>query len=122
MSARIIDGKAHAAILRAALKADAAALVTQGVHPGLAVIVVGDDPASRTYVRNKAKACEEAGVLSQIHQMPGNSPEAAILRKVHELNSDPRIHGVLVQLPLPPHIEESRVLAAVVPGKDVDGF
>lgn len=122
MTARIIDGKAHAAALRAQLKVDAAELVGRGVRPGLAVVIVGDDPASRTYVRNKVRACEEAGVVSKLHEFPVDAPEAAVMARVRELNLAPDIDAVLVQLPLPPHIDEARVLAAVAPEKDVDGF
>ena len=86
------------------------------------VVVVGDDPASRTYVRNKVRACEEAGVLSELHAFPADVLQETLLARVHALNADPRIDGVLVQLPLPPHIDEALVLAAVVPEKDVDGF
>jgi methylenetetrahydrofolate dehydrogenase (NADP+)/methenyltetrahydrofolate cyclohydrolase len=122
MTARIIDGKAHAAALRAELKVAVGSLMAQGIRPGLAVVMVGDNPASRTYVRNKVLACEEAGVLSQLHEFPADVSEAALLARIRELNADPAIDGVLVQLPLPPHLAESRVLAAVVPEKDVDGF
>jgi methylenetetrahydrofolate dehydrogenase (NADP+)/methenyltetrahydrofolate cyclohydrolase len=122
MTARIIDGKAHAAVLRANLKVGVAALADHGIRPGLAVIVVGDNAASRTYVRHKVLACEEAGVLSQLHEFPENAAEADILARIHALNADPQIDGVLVQLPLPRHINEARVLAAVAPEKDVDGF
>jgi methylenetetrahydrofolate dehydrogenase (NADP+)/methenyltetrahydrofolate cyclohydrolase len=122
MSARIIDGKAHAAKLRAELKISAEKLTARGIQPGLAVVIVGDDPASRTYVRNKVRACEEAGVLSQTHQLPGDISQAAVLDLVEQLNSDPRIHGILVQLPLPRHMKEADVLATVAPEKDVDGF
>ena len=122
MNARIIDGKAHAAALRAELKVTAEGLAKRGIRAGLAVVMVGDNPASRTYVRNKVRACEEAGVLSQTHEFPADVAEEALLSRVRELNADPRIDGVLVQLPLPPHIDEARVLAAVVPEKDVDGF
>jgi methylenetetrahydrofolate dehydrogenase (NADP+)/methenyltetrahydrofolate cyclohydrolase len=122
MSAHIIDGKAHAAALRAELKTTASALAARGVQPGLAVVIVGDDPASRTYVRNKTLACEEAGVLSKIYALPADTSEEAILARVHALNADRKIHGVLVQLPLPAHIDEARVLGAVMPEKDVDGF
>ena len=122
MTARIIDGKAHAATLRGELRAAAAALTARGVRPGLCVVMVGDNAASRTYVRNKVRACEETGVFSELLEYPADVTEAALLKKVSELNADPRIDGVLVQLPLPPHIDEARVLAAVAPGKDVDGF
>lgn len=122
MSAHIIDGKARAAALRAELKTAASELRAKGVRPGLAVIIVGDDAASRTYVRNKVRACEEAGVFSETHELPKDSTEMIVLELVRELNADPRIHGVLVQLPLPAHINEPRVLAEVLPEKDVDGF
>ena len=122
MAVRIIDGKAHAAALRADLKAAAAALAARGVRPGLAVIIVGENAASRTYVRNKVRACEEAGVHSQLHEFPADAAEMEVLARVKQLNDDPRIDGVLVQLPLPAHIDEARVLATVVPEKDVDGF
>ena len=122
MTARIIDGKAHAAALRAELKTVAENLAKRGIRAGLAVVIVGDNPASRTYVRNKVRACEEAGVLSQEHVFPAEVSEGVILARVSELNSDPRIDGVLVQLPLPAHIDAARVLAAVAPEKDVDGF
>jgi methylenetetrahydrofolate dehydrogenase (NADP+)/methenyltetrahydrofolate cyclohydrolase len=122
MTARIIDGKAHAAALSLDLKAAVATLATQGIRPGLAVIMVGDNPASRTYVRNKIRACELTGIISQLHEFPLDAAEAALVARVNELNADPQIDGVLVQLPLPSHIGEARVLAAVAPEKDVDGF
>lgn len=122
MAARIIDGKAHAAALRAELKSAVAALVASGIRPGLAVVMVGDNPASSTYVRNKIRACEEAGIVSELHEFPAESDEAALIGKLGELNANPAIHGVLVQLPLPPAMDERRVLAAVAPAKDVDGF
>ncbi len=122
MTARIIDGKAHAAVLRAELKVVADDLVKRGVVPGLAVVIVGDDPASRAYVRNKVRACEEAGVLSEKHDFPIDTTESALIARVHELNADPRIDAILVQLPLPPTVDEARVLGAVTPEKDVDGF
>jgi methylenetetrahydrofolate dehydrogenase (NADP+)/methenyltetrahydrofolate cyclohydrolase len=122
MTARIIDGKAHATALRADLKVSLAALAARGIRPSLAVVVVGDDAASRTYVRNKVRACEEAGVASQVHQFPVDASDDQLLACVGELNSDSRIDGVLIQLPLPGHIDEARILAAVVPEKDVDGF
>ena len=122
MSARIIDGKAHAAALRADLKVAAAALARQGVQAGLAVVIAGEDPASRAYVRNKVRACEEVGVLSQLHPFATDVSEEELIACVVRLNNDPRIDGVLVQLPLPPHLNEARILAAVVPEKDVDGF
>jgi methylenetetrahydrofolate dehydrogenase (NADP+)/methenyltetrahydrofolate cyclohydrolase len=122
MTARIIDGKAHAATLRAELKVAVASFAEHGLRPGLAVVIVGDNAASRTYVRHKVLACEEAGVLSQLHEFPGDAAEDELLTRIRVLNTDPRIHGILVQLPLPRPINEARVLAAVVPEKDVDGF
>ena len=122
MTARIIDGKAHAAALRAELKASVAVLASRGVRPGLAVVIVGDNPASRTYVRNKVRACEEAGVLSELHELPADASEAELLARVRDLNTDPRIDGVLVQLPLPAYMDDARVIAAIGPDKDVDGF
>lgn len=94
----------------------------RGITPGLAVILVGDDPASRVYVRNKGRACAEAGFHSEQHDMPGSSSETEVLARVRQLNADPRIHGILVQLPLPGHLSGDRVLRAIVPEKDVDGF
>ncbi|CAM9802079.1 unnamed protein product [Phaeothamnion confervicola] len=122
MTARIIDGKTHAAALRAELKSSIALLAARGVRPGLAVVIVGDNPASRTYVRHKVLACEEAGVLSELHEFPADAGEAGVLDRIRALNADPRIDGVLVQLPLPGHLDEARILAAVAPEKDVDGF
>jgi len=122
MTARIIDGKAHAAALRAELKVAAAGLARRGVRAGLAVILAGENPASQAYVRNKVRACEEAGVLSQLHPFVTEVSEEELLVCVNRLNNDPRIDGVLIQLPLPAHLNEARILAAVAPEKDVDGF
>ncbi len=122
MTARIIDGKAHAAALRAELKTAVEGLAKRGIRPGVAVVIVGNNPASRIYVSNKLKACEEAGVYSRTHEFPADAPESALIDCVHALNADPEIDGILVQLPLPPHFDEARVLAAVAPQKDVDGF
>src|SRR6185503_16026828 len=122
MPATLIDGKSLAATLRAAQKSAVASLAGRGVRPGLAAILVGDDPASRIYVRNKARACEETGVHSEIHEFPHGVAESALLERVAQLNADPRVHGILVQLPLPAQLSQSRVLAAVSPLKDVDGF
>jgi len=122
MAARIIDGKALAAELRAALKPAVAALAARGARPGLAAIVVGDEAASRVYVRNKIRACEETGVRSESHELPAQASEQAILERVAALNADARVHGILVQLPLPRGVNAERVLAAVSPTKDVDGF
>ena len=122
MAAKIIDGKALAAELRAALAPAVAALTARGAQPGLAAILAGDDPASRAYVRNKVRACEETGVRSELHQFPAGVREQALLDCVAALNRDPRVHGILVQLPLPAHIDAERVLSAVRAAKDVDGF
>jgi methylenetetrahydrofolate dehydrogenase (NADP+) / methenyltetrahydrofolate cyclohydrolase len=122
MAAKIIDGKALAAALRAALAPAVAALAARGAQPGLAAILAGDDPASRAYVRNKVRACEETGVRSELHQFPAGVGEQALLDCVAALNRDPRVHGILVQLPLPAQIDAERVLSAVRAAKDVDGF
>ena len=122
MLAKIIDGKSLAAAVRASQKSAIDALAARGVRPGLAAILAGDDPASRVYVRNKARACEETGVRSEVHAFPDDVTEAALLERVAQLNADPLVHGILVQLPLPRHLDSSRVLAAVSPSKDVDGF
>ena len=122
MSARIIDGKSLAAALRAALKPEAERLAVQGRQPGLAVILVGDDPASATYVRMKGKACEEEGLNSRTVRLPDTVAEDELLERVRDLNADPEVHGILVQLPLPRQIDPRRVLTAIDPEKDVDGF
>jgi methylenetetrahydrofolate dehydrogenase (NADP+) / methenyltetrahydrofolate cyclohydrolase len=122
MTGRIIDGKALAAQVRAALKPAVEALAARGARPGLAAVVAGDDPASHVYVRNKVRACEETGVRSEQHAFPAQVSEAALLERIAALNGDPHVHGILVQLPLPAHLDAERVLAAVSPAKDVDGF
>jgi methylenetetrahydrofolate dehydrogenase (NADP+)/methenyltetrahydrofolate cyclohydrolase len=122
MPAALIDGKSIAAATRAALKDKVAQLAAGGTRPGLAAVLVGDDPASRVYVRNKAKSCEETGLHSEVHELPGSASEQALLDLVVRLNADPKIHGILVQLPLPKQINPDRVLAAISPAKDVDGF
>jgi methylenetetrahydrofolate dehydrogenase (NADP+)/methenyltetrahydrofolate cyclohydrolase len=122
MPATIIDGKSLAAAVRASQKSAIGALAARGVRPGLAAILAGNDPASRVYVRTKARACEETGVRSESHEFPDDVAEATLLERVARLNADPRVHGILVQLPLPRHLDSSRVLAAVSPMKDVDGF
>ena len=122
MPAALIDGKSLASQIRASLKDKVAALVARGVRPGLAAILVGDDPASHVYVRNKTRACEEAGIRSESHPLPADVPEKALLEKIGALNADPAVHGILVQLPLPKHINADRMLAAISPAKDVDGF
>lgn len=121
--ARIIDGKAVADSVRDEISARAAALLTSsGVRPGLAVVLVGEDPASQVYVRNKDRAAEACGFHSVKHTLPAETPEADVLELVNRLNEDPAIHGILVQLPLPGHIDESKVLRLIKPEKDVDGF
>jgi len=122
MPATLIDGKSLAAAVRASQKSAIESLAARGVRPGLAAILAGSDPASRVYVRNKARACEETGVRSEVHEFPDDVSEAALLDRVAQLNADPRVHGLLVQLPLPRRLDGSRVLAAVSPAKDVDGF
>ncbi|MCI4663685.1 MAG: bifunctional methylenetetrahydrofolate dehydrogenase/methenyltetrahydrofolate cyclohydrolase FolD [Neomegalonema sp.] len=123
MSAEIIDGKAFAADLRVKIAAAASALVkSKGVTPGLAVVLVGDDPASQVYVANKARQTAEAGMRSFEHRLADDVAETALLALIAQLNADPAIHGVLVQLPLPAHIDSDKVLAAIDPAKDVDGF
>lgn len=123
MSALIIDGKTIAAKVRARVKERVAEFVARsGITPCLAAVLVGDDPASRIYVRNKAKACHEAGMLSRQIDLSASTGEAELLGLIAQLNADPLVHGILVQLPLPPHIDESRVIEAIDPGKDVDGF
>ena len=122
MSAQILDGKSLAAELRADLKRRVASLAQRGMRPGVAVVLVGDDPASRIYVRNKTRACEETGIYSLQIDLPASVKEEALLGEIEKLNADPAVHGVLVQLPLPAHIDTARVQAAVSPAKDVDGF
>ena len=123
MSAQIIDGKKISEDIRREIKQRTAALkASRGVVPGLAFILVGDDPASQSYVRSKGKACEEAGFYSVTERMPGSTPENLLLAKVAEFNEDPRVHGLLVQLPLPRQISEQKVIEAINPAKDVDGF
>ncbi len=123
MSARIIDGKAVAAELRAEIARQVAELKAKtGVVPGLGVVLVGDDPASRSYVSAKEKALAEAGMLSDDNRLPATATQANLLVLVDRLNRDPRIHGILVPLPLPKHLDEHAVIAAIAPEKDVDGF
>jgi methylenetetrahydrofolate dehydrogenase (NADP+)/methenyltetrahydrofolate cyclohydrolase len=120
---RLIDGKAAAAALRARIAAAAAELKARhAVVPGLAAVLVGDDPASEVYVRSKGKATREAGLTSVEHRLPAGAGEAELLRLVAAINADPAIDGILVQLPLPPQIEPQRVIEAIDPAKDVDGF
>ncbi len=121
-TARRIDGVAAAARRNAESAWRAAALAAHGVRPTLAVVVVGDDPASRVYVRNKERACEAAGVASRRVAFDADVPAATVLRSLAQLNADPGVHGILVQLPLPPHFDVAQVIQAIDPAKDVDGF
>jgi methylenetetrahydrofolate dehydrogenase (NADP+) / methenyltetrahydrofolate cyclohydrolase len=123
MSAQVIDGVALSAQLRAQIGQRAASfLASRGHPPGLAVILVGDDPASAVYVRNKVKACGDHGLHSVLEQYPATLGEAELLARVQALNADPRIHGILVQMPLPPHMDPHKVIEAIATHKDVDGF
>ncbi len=122
MSARIIDGKQVAALVRAEVAAEAGKLRARGVVPGLAVVLVGDDPASEVYVRNKAKAAREAGVEAFDHRLPSTTAQAELMALVARLNADPAVDGILVQLPLPKGLDATAVLEAIDPAKDVDGF
>jgi len=122
-TAQLIDGKALAGRIRTKLKQKIDDWVGQGkVRPGLAVILVGADPASAVYVRNKVKACAEVGIESFHHEYPADLSEADLLAKIEALNADKRVHGILVQLPLPKHIDAQKVIEAIDPNKDVDGF
>jgi methylenetetrahydrofolate dehydrogenase (NADP+) / methenyltetrahydrofolate cyclohydrolase len=122
MPAHIIDGKAEAARLRATVASDVAKLVARGIKPGLAVVLVGEDPASLVYVRSKAKQTLEIGMASFEHRLPVDTTEAELLALVTALNNDDAVDGILVQLPLPPHVDADKVLRAIDPAKDVDGF
>ncbi|MEF9999940.1 MAG: bifunctional methylenetetrahydrofolate dehydrogenase/methenyltetrahydrofolate cyclohydrolase FolD [Comamonas sp.] len=122
MTAQLIDGNALSRQLRSEVATRAAALKARGVTPGLAVVLVGDNPASQVYVRNKVKACEEAGLHSVLEKYDASLTEAELLARVEALNNDPSIHGILVQLPLPAHIDDHKVIEAISPLKDVDGF
>jgi methylenetetrahydrofolate dehydrogenase (NADP+) / methenyltetrahydrofolate cyclohydrolase len=119
---RIIDGTAIAQQVRDGLRERVAALAAVGVNPGLAVLQVGEDPASKVYVRNKVKACKELGLYSRHVELPAGMSEPALLERIRGLNEDARVHGILVQLPLPHGISGERVLEAIAPEKDVDGF
>ena len=122
MTATLIDGVAVSKAIRAQWRQRVEALKTRGVTPGLAVILVGDNPASKVYVRNKVKACGEVGLYSELHPFPAAVAQEAVLAKIEDLNRDPKIHGILVQLPLPPHFDNSRVLEVISADKDADGF
>lgn len=122
MTAQLIDGNALSRQLRADVATRVQALKARGVTPGLAVILVGDNPASQVYVRNKVKACEDTGMHSVLETWPATMGEAELLARVEAMNNDPTIHGILVQLPLPAHIDAQKVIEAISPAKDVDGF
>jgi methylenetetrahydrofolate dehydrogenase (NADP+)/methenyltetrahydrofolate cyclohydrolase len=123
MAAQILDGKALAAEIRAGLKDEVAAHLADGkAQPGLAVVIVGEDPASQVYVRNKVKSCLEVGMHSELHEMPATTGQAELEAKVRSLNADPRIHGILVQFPLPKGLDEGAIQNLIAPNKDVDGL
>jgi methylenetetrahydrofolate dehydrogenase (NADP+)/methenyltetrahydrofolate cyclohydrolase len=122
MTARLIDGNALSSELRAEVAQRAQALKARGIVPGLAVVLVGDNPASQVYVRNKVKACQDNGLHSVLEKYEADMTEAQLLARVEALNQDPSIHGILVQLPLPAHIDAQKVIEAISPAKDVDGF
>jgi len=122
MTAQIIDGKQVAADMRAELKEEVAKLKEQGIVPGLGVILVGEDPASKSYVTAKERTCEEIGIYSDDNRLPAETSQEALMALVEKMNNDPKIHGILVQLPLPKHLNEAEVLLAIDPAKDVDGF
>jgi methylenetetrahydrofolate dehydrogenase (NADP+)/methenyltetrahydrofolate cyclohydrolase len=120
--AKILDGKALAARVREGLKKEVAQLTAEGFTPGLAVILVGDDPASQVYVRNKERACAELGIKSWKHHLPADTSQKDLVQLVERINADPEVNGILVQLPLPAHIQTEAVLDVIDPAKDVDGF
>ncbi len=122
MTATIIDGKQVAADIRAELKAEVATLKAKGIVPGLGVILVGDDPASNSYVTAKERTCEELGIYSDDNRLPAETSQDELMALIGRMNADPKINGILVQLPLPKHMNESEVLFAIDPDKDVDGF
>jgi len=122
MAAQIIDGNQVAADMRAELKEQVTRLKKQGIVPGLGVILVGEDPASKSYVTAKEKTCEEIGIYSDDNRLPAETSQQELMALVKKMNKDPKIHGILVQLPLPKHLNEAEVLLAIDPAKDVDGF
>jgi methylenetetrahydrofolate dehydrogenase (NADP+)/methenyltetrahydrofolate cyclohydrolase len=122
MTAQLIDGARLAREKIAALKQNVLTLQERDIRPGLATVQIGDDPASRIYVRNKVRACSEAGVNSIHHDLPGNSSEDDVLKLLHQLNRDPSVHGIIVQLPVPKHLDARRLSQAIAVAKDVDGF
>lgn len=122
MTATLIDGKAHAAQLRQKIATQVAALAAEGIIPGLAVVLVGEDPASQVYVRSKGQMTREVGMTSFEHRLPATTPQETLLQLIATLNDDPKVNGILVQLPLPAHMDEAAVINAILPEKDVDGF
>lgn len=122
MKAEIISGTALSTQIREELKKETEQLKANGITPGLVVILVGEDPASQIYVRNKEKACEEVGFYSEVYRLPAETTEEELLHRIDELNARDEIHGILVQLPLPKHIDENKVIMRISPEKDVDGF
>lgn len=122
MPANLIDGNALAASIRNDVGRRVRHLADRGLTTGLAVVLVGDDPASAVYVRNKVKDCQEVGIISTLDRLPADTTEAALLARIRQLNADPSVHGILVQLPLPRHIDSYRVIEAISPDKDADGF
>lgn len=122
MPAKILDGKVMSAAIREQVACRVAALKDRGLTPGLAVILVGNDPASEIYVRNKGKGCEEVGIYSKTIRLPENTSQETLEEEIEKLNADDAIHGILVQLPLPKHLDSNAALAKILPQKDVDGF
>ena len=122
MTAQIIDGKAFAANLRTRIATEVARMNEQGITPGLAVVLVGEDPASQVYVRSKGRMTKEVGMASFEHKLPADTSQADLLALVERLNADLTVNGILVQLPLPDHMDEAAVINAITPDKDVDGF
>ena len=122
MPAELIDGNAIAKSIRQEATVEVAKLVARGIKPGLAVVLVGDDPASEVYVRNKGRACDEAGMHSVTINMPATTTQQELLAQVERLNADPAVHGILVQMPLPKHLDAEVVIRSILPAKDVDGF
>ena len=123
MAAKLLDGKKLALLLHEETRQLAASLFEhRGIRPGLAAVLVGDNPASQIYVRNKRRACEQAGLASWLHELPAGTSQNALLALIAKLNADSQVHGILVQLPLPPQIDETTIIGAVAPSKDVDGF
>jgi len=122
LPAELIDGNAIAKSIRQEVTVEVAKLVARGIKPGLAVVLVGDDPASEVYVRNKGRACDEAGMHSVTINMPATTTQQELLAQVERLNADPAIHGILVQMPLPKHLDAEVVIRSILPAKDVDGF